>query len=332
MRSMLRPQGPLKHAAMRQFSASSVWSAGRGRPRKKVASSEQESPKSDEASVTGKSEESGPNDVSAPESSSVSYNGSNSIISDLAKLEWDRMPMRNTSWTIPYPADFSQHHPILDYPTQLDPSRFITKLPKDIVPTTTILSPKTVEDDPNELSIATGIPADKLKNLYIKTLRANKFSSQRSAGRIQQFYVLTVVGNKDGLVGIGEGTDAQFRRARSQALIRAAKSMNPVLRYQDRTIYGDYMKFKYGAVRLMMFARPPGFGLSVPPVVSLICEAAGIKDLGAKVIGSRNAMNVSKCAYIMLVNNQKTPEAISRERGRSIVDINEYYYSSRNSY
>ena len=56
-----------------------------------------------------------------------------------------------------------------------------------------------------------------------------------------------------------------------------------------------------------------------------ICRLAGISDLGAKVNGSTNPMNVIK-GTIDALATQKRPEEIARNRGRKLIDIERTYY------
>lgn len=99
---------------------------------------------------------------------------------------------------------------------------------------------------------------------------------------------------------------------------------------------------KLGATQIRMWPRPAGFGLAVNPYIHQICKAAGIHDLSAKVIGSRNGMQVSKAAMMMLHGGSsplgfgngvggkgrrldaksgiRPKEFVERERGRKLIE------------
>ncbi|KXN80868.1 putative 37S ribosomal protein S5, mitochondrial, partial [Leucoagaricus sp. SymC.cos] len=57
---------------------------------------------------------------------------------------------------------------------------------------------------------------------------------------------------------------------------------------------------KLGATRLIIRPRPVGFGLRCNPFLHQVLRAAGFKDISAKVWGSRNKLNVIKCAFNMI--------------------------------
>lgn len=56
-----------------------------------------------------------------------------------------------------------------------------------------------------------------------------------------------------------------------------------------------------------------------------ICRCIGISDLGAKVYGSRNPMNVIKATFEAL-KQQKRPDEIARARGKKVHDVEMTYY------
>lgn len=103
--------------------------------------------------------------------------------------------------------------------------------------------------------------------------------------------------------------------------------MQPILRYEDRTIFGD-VEGKVGAVELKLMTRPPGFGLRCQHLIFEMCRACGIHDLAARVTRSRNPMNTVKAAYEALMS-QRNPEDIARARGKKLVDVRKVYYSGR---
>jgi small subunit ribosomal protein S5 len=63
-----------------------------------------------------------------------------------------------------------------------------------------------------------------------------------------------------------------------------------------------------------------GFGIRTNPKVHEICRCAGIDDLSAKVMGSRNPINVVKATFEAL-QLQRTPEQLARARGLRVHDV-----------
>ncbi|KAL3472125.1 ribosomal protein S5, C-terminal domain-containing protein [Aspergillus californicus] len=173
----------------------------------------------------------------------------------------------------------------------------------------------------------TGYEQEKIRSLRTKTLVKHSVTNQTRLGKIRSSYILAVAGNGKGLLGIGEGKSHEIGDAQTQATYRAIRNMQPIPRYEERTIFGD-VRGKSGAVELKLMSRPPGFGLRCQSLIFEMCRAAGISDIAARVERSRNAMNTVKAAYQALMS-QRDPEDIARARGKKLVDVRKVYYSAK---
>ncbi|CCE62586.1 hypothetical protein TPHA_0C04360 [Tetrapisispora phaffii CBS 4417] len=166
------------------------------------------------------------------------------------------------------------------------------------------------------------------KKLDMKPLVTKRVSNQTAKGKIASFYALVVVGDRNGMVGLGEG---KSRETMSKAIFKAhwdgVRNLKEIPRYENRTIYGD-IDYRYHGVKLFLRSGRPGFGLRVNHIIYEICECAGIKDLSGKVYKSRNDMNVAKGTVEALLNSQKTLDEIALGRGKKIADVRSIYYSS----
>ena len=103
----------------------------------------------------------------------------------------------------------------------------------------------------------TGFSQEEIRNLRVKTVLMRIVTNQTRLGKIRSMYFLTIAGNRNGLLGIGEGKSSEASDARLQSQYRAIRTMKPILRYEKRTIFGD-VKGKVGATELELYARPPG--------------------------------------------------------------------------
>ncbi|KAJ5246277.1 hypothetical protein N7468_001260 [Penicillium chermesinum] len=177
------------------------------------------------------------------------------------------------------------------------------------------------------LLLATGYTERQVSELRTKTLVAHSVTNQTRLGKVRRAYRLSVAGNGNGLLGIGEGKSDEAADAKVQSVYRAIRNMQPVPRYENRTTFGD-VKGKVGAVELQLMHRPPGFGLRTQYLIYEMCRAAGIHDLSARVNRSRNKMNTVKAAYQALMS-QKDPEEVARARGRKMVDVRKVYYAGK---
>lgn len=119
--------------------------------------------------------------------------------------------------------------------------------------------PGELEIDPamKRLMRQTGFSLDEIRKFRVKNLVVHRVVNQTRMGKIQRIYYLTVAGNGKGLLGVGEGKSPEAEDARRQAHYAAIRNVQPIPRYEDRTIYGD-VKVKMGAVELELMTRPPG--------------------------------------------------------------------------
>lgn len=103
----------------------------------------------------------------------------------------------------------------------------------------------------------TGYDQRQISGFRVKTIITHGVVNQTRLGKIRKQYFLTVAGNQNGLIGIGEAKAEEPNEARLQSQYRAIRNMRPILRYEKRTIFGD-VKGKVGATELEIFNRPPG--------------------------------------------------------------------------
>ncbi|KAJ5098376.1 37S ribosomal protein S5 [Penicillium argentinense] len=189
------------------------------------------------------------------------------------------------------------------------------------------LEAEELTDALKSLLLATGYTERQVRELRTKTLVSHSVVNQTRLGKVRRAYRLSVAGNGNGLLGIGEGKSEEAADAKIQSQYRAIRNMQPVPRYENRTIFGD-VKGKVGAVELQLMHRPPGFGLRTQHLIYEMCRAAGIHDLAARVNRSRNKMNTVKAAYEALMS-QRDPEEVARARGKKMVDVRKVYYAGK---
>ncbi|PVI08414.1 37S ribosomal protein-like protein S5 [Periconia macrospinosa] len=181
-------------------------------------------------------------------------------------------------------------------------------------------------EDPRQKQLLKYLDWDKqqLYGIRIKTLVAHMVTNQTRMGKIRSWYFLSIAGNQNGLIGIGEGKSVEPDDGRKKSCMAAVRNMRPIHRYENRTTYGDLEK-KIGATKVQLFARPPGFGLRAQHLIFELARAAGLQDLAARTPRSRNKMNVVKATWEALCN-QKLPDEIARARGKKMVDVRKVYY------
>ncbi|KAK4162232.1 ribosomal protein S5, C-terminal domain-containing protein [Cladorrhinum sp. PSN259] len=175
-----------------------------------------------------------------------------------------------------------------------------------------------------DLKKRTGMSVREILELRAVKLVHRFVSNQTRLGKIQSSSVMFCAGNGKGWLGIGMAKSTEPAIASSKARLLAIRNMQPIRRYENRTIYGNLTAKVSGTV-VELSARPPGFGLRVQHRIFEMCRAAGIHDLAARVPRSRNPMNTVKATYEALCN-QKDPEQIAIGRGKKLVDVRKVYY------
>lgn len=250
----------------------------------------------------------------------------------------------NVEFSPPYLDNFAQLHPYWDYKpglpnlhqsisTRFDATSQAQELPEKLfVPQGASLANEFNNDTMN---IASGIQRQTgfdfnymVKRLAMRPLVLKRVSNQTAKGKIASFYSLVVVGDKNGMIGLGEGKSREdMAESLRKAHWDAIRNLVKIPRYEKRTIYGD-IDHRYHGVKLHLRSAKPGFGLRCNHIIYEICECAGIKDLSAKVYKSRNEMNIAKGVLEALTSNQKTLDEIALGRGKKLVDVRNTYYST----
>ncbi|KAI3407143.2 MRPS5 [Candida oxycetoniae] len=189
-----------------------------------------------------------------------------------------------------------------------------------------VTATKTTYQIAKELSQLTGLDESYIRNLYIRPLVMKRVSLKTAKGNIPNFFVMSVAGDKNGMLGLGIGKSRDgIRTAATKAHWSAVKNLAPIKRYDNRTILQSFEK-KYHASKLKFSPAPIGFGLRCNSNVFEICQAAGIKDIRGKIFKSRNPVLVAK-GFVEALKEQKTIEELALNRGKKVVELRKVYYS-----
>ena len=108
----------------------------------------------------------------------------------------------------------------------------------------------------------TGLDFKTISDLRVKTVATDRVANQTRLGKIYKMKFISVAGNGNGLLGIGEGKSEEPNDARLQSQYRAIRNMQPIKRYEKRTIYGT-VNAKVSATELELYARPPGMSFNL---------------------------------------------------------------------
>ena len=161
------------------------------------------------------------------------------------------------------------------------------------------------------------IDASKL-DLKETILNIRRVSKTVKGGRTMKFSVAVVVGDGNGHVGVGLGKAMEIPDAVRKATEDAKKKLVYVPTVGTTIPHQNLGVFGAGKVLLMPAGQ--GTGVIAGSSVRTVLEAAGVKDVRAKSIGSNNAVNMAYAA-IEGLKGLKTVEQISKLRGKTKEEI-----------
>jgi small subunit ribosomal protein S5 len=145
-----------------------------------------------------------------------------------------------------------------------------------------------------------------------KVVFINRCAKVVKGGRRFSFSALIVAGDHDGSVGVGFGKANEVSEAIRKASESAKKSMEKVSLYEN-TIPHEVVG-EFGGGRVLLRPASPGTGVIAGGGVRAVVEAAGIRDVLAKSLGSSNHANVVK-ATIAALKLLRRKDEIFKVRG-----------------
>ena len=126
----------------------------------------------------------------------------------------------------------------------------------------------------------------------------NRSAAVVKGGRRFSFSSLTVVGNRNGLVGVGYGKGREVPLAIEKSVKDARKNLMRVTR--EGTTIPHAVDGKYCSTTVRLVPAAPGTGIIAGKAVRKVLERAGITDILTKIYGSTNALNVVKATMVAL--------------------------------
>ena len=158
------------------------------------------------------------------------------------------------------------------------------------------------------------IPIDEALSADVEddVVAINRSAAVVKGGRRFSFSALSVVGNRNGLVGIGYGKGREVPNAIEKSVKDARKQIMRVVR--SGTTIPHATEGHYGATKVRLLPAAPGTGIIAGKAVKKVLERAGIADILTKNYGSTNAMNVDK-ATMMALSKLRSRDATVALRG-----------------
>jgi small subunit ribosomal protein S5 len=149
-------------------------------------------------------------------------------------------------------------------------------------------------------------------NLTEKLVHVNRVAKVVKRGRRFSFSALVVVGDGEGHVGAGLGKAREVPAAIRKAGAVARKNLIRVP--MDGSTIPYEVITKFGAAKVMLKPAAPGTGVIAGGGVRATVEAAGIKDILTKSMGSPNPVNVVRATMLALSQLKDPKQELARRK------------------
>jgi small subunit ribosomal protein S5 len=128
-----------------------------------------------------------------------------------------------------------------------------------------------------------------IKEFEETVVQINRISKKTKGGNQIRFSALVVVGDRKGKVGVGLSKAGDVRNAIRKA-IAAAKRKLIVVPLKGTTVPYS-IREKFSAAKILIRPAPPGSGIIAGGPIRVVMEAAGVRDVSGKILGTKNKIS-----------------------------------------
>ena len=170
------------------------------------------------------------------------------------------------------------------------------------------------------------IDPNSLDDLTDRVIFINRVAKVVKGGRRFSFSALVVVGDGNGHVGVGMGKANEVPESIRKGTDAAKRNLFRVP-LSGRTIPHKIVG-QSGAGRIVLRPASEGTGVIAGGAMRPVLEAAGVKDVLAKILGTTNAHNVVN-ATVAALKELESPVEVARRRSRRKGDIQQYEHAPK---
>lgn len=153
-----------------------------------------------------------------------------------------------------------------------------------------------------------------------KVIAIDRVARVVKGGRRFRFRAVVVIGDGKGRIGIGIGKASEVVPSITKASSRAKKSLALIVTKGNTIPHTNQVAFS-GAKVLLMPASP-GTGVIAGGAVRAVIEAAGIKDILTKSLGSNNKVNTAYATYVALNGLRSFPDRGDKKITKTVEPAN----------
>jgi small subunit ribosomal protein S5 len=154
--------------------------------------------------------------------------------------------------------------------------------------------------------------------LVEKLVSVRRVAKVVKGGRVFGFSALAVVGDGEGRVGYASGKANEVPVAIKKAMEKARRNMKDIPLNNGTLQYP--INYKQGAANIVMLPASEGTGVIAGGAMRAVLEAAGVKIVLSKCVGTTRPVNVVRSTVNALCS-MSSPEQIAAKRGKTVQEI-----------